>query len=128
MIKAASIVSWLLGVGFGFPCIYGIWHMYKGKGIAYVMGFPSYGYGPFEKIGIYTSITLLFSFLLVCILECLAGQMVWNADKGGAMLSLAIVPLEMLFYIGFALPFGPPLAIIRTMLILLRWSSFAVSQ
>lgn len=127
MIKTASVLSWLLGIGFGLPCIYGIWHMYKGKGIAYVMGFPSYGHGPFEKIGIYTSIPLLFSFLVVCVLQCLAGQLVWNADKGGALLSLAIIPLEMFFYIGFALPFGPPLVAIRTILILLSWSSFAGS-
>jgi hypothetical protein len=125
MIKIASLSSWLLGIGFGLPCIYGIIHLWQGKGIAYVMGYPSYGNGPFEKIGVHTSVPLLISFLLVCISECITGQMQWNLNKGGAVLSFAIIPLEMTFYIGFALPFGPPLVAVRTLLVLLSWSSFS---
>ena len=124
MLKAASIINWFLGVGFGIPCLIGMWSLWRGKGIAYVLGFPSYGLGPFEKIGVQTTIPLLLGFLLVCVMECVAGQMLWNTDKGGAILSFVIIPLEMAFYIGFALPFGPPLVLIRTILIILSWSVF----
>ena len=121
MIKIASICSWFAGLGFGLPCLYGIWHFAKGKGIAIFMGFPTYGNGPFEKIGVSTSLPLLTAFLVVCILECIAGWSLWNQDKGGAILSLAIIPLELLFYIGFALPFGPPVMVIRTVLVWVSW-------
>ena len=127
MIKLASISTWILGIGFGIPCIYGMWSLWEGKGIAYVMGFPSYGHGPFEKIGVDTTIPLMVGFLLVCILECVVGQMLWNADKGGAILSFAIIPLELAFFIGFALPFGPPLVLIRVVLVILSWSLFSHS-
>jgi hypothetical protein len=123
MIKLASICLWISGLGFGLPCIYGIWSIMKGKGIAYVMGFPTYGNGPFEKIGVHSTSTLLVGFLFVCALECVAGSGLWSSDKGAAILSLAIIPVEMLFFIGFALPFGPLFLIIRVILLLMSWSS-----
>jgi len=123
MIKIAALCLWISGLGFGIPGIYGIWSILKGKGIAYVMGFPAYGYGPFEKIGVYTTIPLLTGFLFVCALECIAGWGLWSGDKGAAILSFAIIPAEMIFFIGFALPFGPPFLILRSVLLLISWSS-----
>ena len=123
MIKAASFCLWFSGLGFGLSCIYGIWYFMRTRTIATVMGFPTYGNGPFEKIGIHTSTPLLIGFLLVCILECVCGWGLWHNEKGSAVLSLAIIPLEIFFFIGFALPFGPPLIIIRTILLLLAWTS-----
>ena len=123
MIKIASLCLWISGLGFGIPGIYGIWSMLKGKGIAYVMGFPTYGNGPFEKIGVHTTIPLLIGFLFVCALECIAGWGLWSGDKGAAILSFAIIPVEMVLYIGFALPFGPPFLLIRSLLLLISWSS-----
>jgi hypothetical protein len=123
MIKIAALCLWISGLGFGIPCIYGILSMLKGKGIAYVMGFPTYGNGPFEKIGVHTTIPLLIGFLFVCVLECIAGWGLWSGDKGAAILSFAIIPVEMVFFIGFALPFGPPFLLIRSLLLLFSWSS-----
>ena len=123
MIKIAAICLWISGLGFGIPCIYGIGSMLKGKGIAYVMGFPTYGYGPFEKIGVHTTIPLLIGFLFVCALECTAGWGLWSGDKGAAILSFAIIPAELVFFIGFALPFGHLFLIVRFLLLLIGWSS-----
>jgi len=123
MVKIASLCLWIAGLGFGIPDIYGIWTMLRGKGIAFVMGFPAYGKGPFEKIGVHTTIPLLIGFLFVCALECIAGWGLWSGDKGAAILSFAIIPVEMVFYIGFALPFGPPILLIRSLILLFSWSS-----
>ena len=124
MLKVASFLSWFSGLGFGIPCLYGIWTMLNGRGIAYVLGFPTYGQGPFEKIGVNTTVSLLFGFLLVCVLECVAGSMLWSNDKGGAVVALTLIPIAMAFFIGFGLPFGPVFLFIRTLLLLLSWSSF----
>jgi hypothetical protein len=123
MIKLAALCLWISGLGFGLPCIYGIWSALKGKGIAYVMGFPTYGNGPFEKIGVHTTSAFLFGFLFVCVLECIAGWGLWNGDKGCGVMSFALIPLEMLFFIGFALPFGPIFLLIRIILLLISWQA-----
>ena len=123
MVKTASICLWFAGIGFGLPCLYGIWSVMKGKGIAYVLGFPTYGNGPFERMGIHTTLPLLAGFLLVCALECITGWGLWVNDKGSAVLSFVLIPAEMLFYIGFALPFGPPVILLRLVLLILSWSS-----
>ena len=124
MLKIAAFAAWFQGLGFGLPCIYGIWYLWKEKKIAHFMGFPTYGNGPFEKIGVHSTPGLLISFLLVCVMECVAAQMIWNGEKGGAVLSLIIIPLELFFYIGFALPFGPPVMLLRIVLVIWAWSSF----
>ncbi|HZN71907.1 MAG TPA: hypothetical protein VFC00_09545 [Micromonosporaceae bacterium] len=39
------------------------------------------------------------------------------------MLALALLPFGAVFWWGFALPFGPVLAVARTILILISWRS-----
>jgi hypothetical protein len=123
MIKIASICLWFTGLGFGISGLYGIWYFLKTKNIATLMGFPTYGHGPFEKIGIYTTAPLLIGFVLVCALECICGWALWGSEKWAALLSFAIIPVELFFFIGFALPFGPPFMVIRTILLFLAWTS-----
>ena len=45
--------------------------------------------------------------------------MIWSDAPGAALLSLVLLPFELTFWIGFALPAGPPLGIARTVLVLL---------
>ena len=123
MVKVASICLWISGLGFGLPCMYSIWYFLKTRTIASVMGFPAYGNGPFERIGVHTTVPLLAGFLLVCTLECLCGWGLWRGEKGCGLLSLAIIPAEMLFFIGFALPFGPLFIGIRTVLLWCTWNA-----
>jgi hypothetical protein len=39
------------------------------------------------------------------------------------LLALALLPLELLFWVGFALPLGPVAGLARTVLVLMSWSS-----
>ena len=87
------------------------------------MGFRAYGEGPFESVGIVTTVPLLAAFLLVCILEGVAGWLVWGGHQAGATLGLVLVPAEAIFWWGFALPFPPIFALVRTILIVLSWQS-----
>lgn len=82
------------------------------------MGFPAYGGGPFESIGLDTSVPLLGAFLAVCVLECVAGWWLWVGREGGRSLSWALLPAELVFWIGFALPFGPVLGAGRILLVI----------
>ncbi|MCA1823872.1 MAG: hypothetical protein LC640_06340, partial [Frankia sp.] len=91
--------------------------------VARFLGYPTYGEGYFARHGIATTVPLLFAFLAVCALECVAGVRLWTAHRDGAVLALALLPAELAFWIGFSLPFGPVLGALRTVLVLLGWSA-----
>ena len=54
MTLAAGTLSVLLGLGFGLPCVFGIRHFAKTGEVWTFTWFPTYGDGPFERIGIPT--------------------------------------------------------------------------
>ena len=123
MLKLAAVLLWITGVGFGIPCVLAIRNLLVGRPLPIVMGFTAYGGGPFERHGIQTSIPLLIGFLLVLAAEVVAGWLVWNGSRSGAILSIALVPLGAVYWWGFALPIPPILAFVRTILLVMGWRS-----
>jgi hypothetical protein len=121
MIKAAAILCWVNAVGFGVFTFPAIARVGTGRDIPMVMGFPAYGRGPFEDHGVPTTVPLLLGFLAVCVLEGVAGWLLWSGSTTGAILALAALPFGAVFWWGFALPFPPIFAIARTALILAAW-------
>ena len=119
MTRAAGALSVLLGLGFGIPCVFGIRHLAQTGEVWTFMGFPTYGDGPFERHGMTTTTPLLFAFLAVCVAETAVGVMLWAGVPHAPVLGYALLPFEMAFWIGFALPFGPILGVARTVLLLL---------
>lgn len=119
MRAVAGSLSVVLGMGFGLPCIFGIIQFRRTGEVWTFMGFPTYGDGPFQRVGVETSTGLLVAFLGVCLAEVVAGAMIWSEAPGAKVLSLVLLPFEFAFWIGFALPLGPPLGIARTVLVLL---------
>jgi hypothetical protein len=88
------------------------------------MGFPAYGEGPFERVGIRTTVPLLSAFVGVCAAECVAGGLLWRSRRSGAVLNLALLPVESVFWIGFALPFPPVGAVVRVVSVLRNRSTW----
>ena len=123
MMRAAAVLAWVPGLGFGLPCVYAIWYLADRGQVWTFLGFPTYGEGPFEEIGIETTVPLLGLFLLVCVAELLTGWMLWLHGRAGVLMALALLPIEFAFWIGFLLPLGPLVGLTRTALILMAWSS-----
>jgi hypothetical protein len=122
-LRVAAVLLWITGLGAGVFCLPAIRNLLIGRDIPYIMGLPAYGKGPFEHVGLPTTVPLLVAFLLACILESVAGLLLWRGYKVGAILSLALVPAGAIFWWGFALPFPPIFALVRTILIVLSWQS-----
>lgn len=122
-IRVAAVLAWIVAVGFGVFCIPAIANLVRGREIPMVMGFPAYGRGPFERHGIPTTAPLVAGFLLVCILEAVAGWLLWDAHRVGGILALGVLPIGAVYWWGFALPFPPIFALVRTVLILVSWRS-----
>jgi len=128
MLKAAAALAFFSGLCFGLPCAYAIWYFADRGEVWTFLGFPTYGRGPFEDIGIDTTVPLLVLFLLVCAAEVAAGWLLWQRRRAGAVLALALLPVEFAFWIGFALPLGPVVGLARTVLVLLGWPSLRRRQ
>lgn len=119
MTTLAALCSLALGVGFGLPAIVGALHLSRTGEVWTFLGFPTYGGGPFERLGVQTSVPLLVCFALVCAAEVAVGIMLLLDLPYAGVASSALLPFELLFWIGFALPFGPPVGIARVVLLLL---------
>jgi hypothetical protein len=117
MVTAAALCSLALGLGFGLPALVGTLHFAQTGEVWTLMGFPTYGGGPFERLGLPTSVPLLLGFVSVCLAEVIVGVMLLRDVPSAATVSYLLLPFEFAFWIGFALPFGPPLGITRTILL-----------
>lgn len=121
-LRVASVLLWISTFGLGIPCVIAINNLSRGRGIPYVLGFPAYGGGGFERHGFVTTIPMLIGFLIVCIIEGYAGWQLWNGHKAGGILALLLLIPGAVYWWGFDLPFPPIAAIIRTVLIVICWS------
>lgn len=119
MRTAAASVSALLGIGFGIPCLLGMVHLARTGEVWTFLGFPTYGGGPFERLGVTTTVPLLGAFLLVCVAELVTAGLVLADHPAASVASWVLLPAEAVFWVGFALPFGPPLGIARVLLLAL---------
>ena len=119
MRNGAAACSLVLGLGFGVPAVIGAAHFARTGGTWTFLGFPTYGGGPFERFGLATSLPLLLGFAAVCATEVVLGVLLLLDVSAAPVLSHVLLPLELAFWIGFALPLGPPLGLARTILVLL---------
>ena len=119
MVIAAAVCSIVLGLGFGIPAVVGAAHFARTGEVWMLLGFPTYGGGPFERIGLSTSVPLLIAFAVVCLAEVAVGVLLLRDVPHAATLGYVLLPIELVFWVGFALPFGPPLGIARTIALVL---------
>ena len=120
MTKAGALLAWISGLGFGLPAVFGLRYFIQHREVWTFMGFPTYGGGPFERWGMPTSVMLLAGFLVVCVAELVVGGLLWGGGSLGLWLSLALLPFELAYWIGFALPVGPILGGIRAVLVIIE--------
>lgn len=106
MTRAAGVLAVLLGLGFGIPGVIGARHFAREHEVWQLFGFPTYGDGPFERAGIATTVPLLVGFVVVCAAEVAVGVLLLADWHAALWLSLAILPFELAYWTGFALPYG----------------------
>ena len=123
MTRTAGALAVLLGLGFGIPGVIGTRYFAEHHEVWRFLGFPTYGEGPFEHIGHPTTLGLLVGFVVVCAAEGTVGVLLLADWHPALWLSLAILPFELAYWAGFALPFGFILGAARialTVVVLLR--------
>ena len=122
-LRGAAVLMWIAGFGFGVFDVFPMWSLSHGGGVPTVLGFPVYGGGPFETSGIPTTIPLLVVFLVICVGQIVAGFLVWNRRRTGALLALLFLIAGAAFWLGFALPVGQVLGVLWAALIAFGWTA-----
>lgn len=122
-LRAAAACSWFTAVGFGGPCAWSIWTLADTGTVPTLLGYPTYGGGPFEDLGFTTTVPLLAGFLATCLLEAYAGVRLWGGHPDGAALALVALAPGALYWWGFALPVAPVVAVVRTMCVAVGWQA-----
>jgi hypothetical protein len=125
MTRAAGVLALLLGLGFGIPGSIGTRQLAQHHEIWRFLGFPTYGEGPFERAGIPTTVPLIAGFVVVCAAESGLGALLLAGWRSALWLSLALLPFELAYWTGFALPYGFVLGAARvglTIAVLVRGS------
>jgi len=130
--RIAAVLAATAGLGFGLPCIPAIRYFAENHQVWSFLGFPTYGEGPFEAVGLDTDLPLLTAFLGVCAAEVSVAVLLWRERPSAQRLAVTLLPVELLFWVGFALPLGPPLGLARVAVLVpdliarrrvRRWSS-----
>ncbi|MPZ90721.1 MAG: hypothetical protein GEU68_03665 [Actinobacteria bacterium] len=122
--RIAAVLTWVYAAAFGFPAIPVAAHLLQsGRLPTFLDLFPMYG-GPWSsRVEDRTFAVLLIAFLIVTLVSASAAWLVRNGSKAGAVLSLVMLPIEAVFWLGFALPFPWLIGIARAALLALAWKS-----
>jgi hypothetical protein len=124
-----AVLTWVYAAGFGLPAIpIAIYHLNTGGLPTFFGMFPMYGGRWSDRVTPGVFAALLVAFLLVLIVTSFAAWLVWRGLRVGAVMSLALLPVEIVFWIGFDLPVPWFFGIARVVLLLLAWNSLSTSS
>lgn len=125
-LRAAAVVMWAYAAGFGLSTIpVAIYLQRRGRLPSFFGLFDMYG-GPWSaRLLDDAFVRRLIAFLVATLIVAWAAWLVWNGSKAGAVLSLALLPIEAVFWLGFALPIPWLLGAARVVFLLLGWKSLS---
>jgi hypothetical protein len=83
--------------------------------------FPMMGGPWWDSMSIPEFVASLGAFLAVNLVVAAGGILLWHGRRTGAVLALAPLPLEVLFWLGYALPIPPLIALLRIALVAAVW-------
>jgi hypothetical protein len=123
-LKASAVLMCFIALGFGIPTPFVASYLLReGKLPTFFGLFPMYGGGVFERWSPNAFVVALGLFAALSVLECFAGWLLWQGERIGAVMAIALLPVEIVCWIGFALPIPPIGAVVRVVLLAAGWSA-----
>jgi hypothetical protein len=121
--RAAAVVSWAYVGGFGVSTIpVGLYFREHGT-LPSFFGLFDMMAGPWsQRQSADRFIASLGAFVVVTALVAYSGWLMWRGRRGGRPLNLALMPVEAVFWLGFALLIPWLLAAARATLIVASWA------
>lgn len=96
------------------PSLWGLFDMYAGPWSARFLN---------DRV-----IALLLAYAGVVLAAVVSGWLLWRMRRAGAVLNLGLLPVEAVFWIGFALPVPWLFGIARVALVALAWPELSGSR
>jgi hypothetical protein len=120
--RAAAVVTLVYAAGFGLPAIPVAVFVHRHGRLPWLGDlFPMYG-GPWSETwgpkALAASLCGLFGVSLVLAWGSLR---LWRGSRSGAVVCLVLIPVEAVFWYGYALPIPPVAGVARVALIAAAW-------
>jgi hypothetical protein len=124
--RILAVLTWIYVGGFGLATIpVATILLRRGRLPVFAGLFEAYG-GPWSARHRPNTFTLLLmAFLIVTLVAAWASWLVWNGSKAGATLTLVLIPIEAIFWAGFALPIPWLFGVARAVFLALAWKSLS---
>ena len=121
--RVAAVVTWIYVAGFGVATIPVALYLRRHGHLPSFMGLFDMMAGPWSQRQSSDRFTRsLAAFLAVTALVAYSGGLMWRERKGGRAMNLALMPMEAVFWIGFALPIPWLFAAARMALVFSSWA------
>ena len=120
--RTEAVVTWAYAGGFGIPAIpVGVYLLRRGSLPSFLGLFDMYG-GPWaNRLDDGHFVVALVGFAGVTAASAWAAWRVWRGSRRGALAGVALLPVEAVFWIGFALPIPCLVAAVRVALLAAAW-------
>jgi hypothetical protein len=103
--RVAAVLTWSYAAGFGVPAIPVALYLRKNGTLPTFMDlFPMYGGPWFTRLDQDTFIALLMAYLLILLAVAWVAWRGWLGSRTAMLAGLALLPVEAVFWMGFALP------------------------
>jgi hypothetical protein len=120
--RAAAIVTWIYAAGFGGCTVpVSIYLLKRGSLPSFFGLFDMYAGPWWSRFDDRTFALLLISYLPVTAAAAYAGWQLWRGTRRGAVMSLALLPLEAVYWLGFELPLPWLTGAARVALVAAAW-------
>lgn len=121
-----AVLTWAYAAGFGGSAVPVALYLRRHRRLPTFFGlFEMYGGPWWSRYGMETFVWLLLSFLAVTLSAAWAAWLVWGASQLGGILTVVLLPVEAVFWYGFALPIPKVIGLVRVALLVIGWASLS---
>lgn len=127
--RTAALVTWADAAMFGVPAAPVALFLAEEGRLPSLWGLFDMYAGPWSsQVADHRVIALLLAYSGLELTTVWSGWLLWERRKAGAVLNLGLLPVEAVFWIGFALPVPWLFGIARVALVFLAWPELTGSH
>jgi len=120
--RVAAVLLWVVAAGWGLSAPWLTWWViFRGR-LPVLPGIGEANGGPFYyNLSRHTFAVLLAISFLLGLAQGWAAWLLWSGKRSGAFFQFGLLPIEAVFWYGFALPIPPLFAVVRVILTASAW-------